>query len=358
MVAKPESVLVPPPTRPHVSVARLAAHWYVACRSKRLKSKPLKRTILGMPTVIFRGENGPAALLDRCPHRNVPLSDGDVVSGTLQCPYHGWRFDGGGVCVAVPGLCGDAHAKGRDAVSFPVREQDGFVWMWCDPAVEPTTEPPDVLAGAREGYSQICAELVFECTLHAAAENALDVPHTAFLHGGLFRTSDKKNRITCRVQRAADRVECEYIGEPRPEGLIGRLLAPGGGVVTHFDRFILPCMAQVEYKLGEKSHLIATQFLTPEEDFRTRAYAMVNFRLPLPHWLVRLAVEPVARRILKQDAVVLRAQTENIHRFGGERYVSSDVDVLGPHIWHLLKHAESGDVRPSEREVREVEMLV
>ena len=92
-------------------------------------------------------------------------------------------------------------------------------------------------------------------SLHAALENTLDVPHTAFLHGGLFRTAEKKNEIDVVVRRHGRRVEAEYLGEPRPQGLVGWLLAPGGGVVQHFDRFLLPSIAQVEYRLGTKSHL-------------------------------------------------------------------------------------------------------
>ena len=37
----------------------------------------------------------------------------------------------------------------------------------------------------------------------------------------------------------SDRVEAEYLGEPRPEGLAARILSPSGGTVVHFDRFFL-----------------------------------------------------------------------------------------------------------------------
>lgn len=33
------------------------------------------------------------AMLDRCPHRDVPLSGGLVRGGELVCPGHFWRFD-------------------------------------------------------------------------------------------------------------------------------------------------------------------------------------------------------------------------------------------------------------------------
>jgi phenylpropionate dioxygenase-like ring-hydroxylating dioxygenase large terminal subunit len=45
------------------------------------------------------------AAVDECPHRLAPLSEGRVVDGGLECPYHGWQFEGaGGGCVAIPQL--------------------------------------------------------------------------------------------------------------------------------------------------------------------------------------------------------------------------------------------------------------
>jgi hypothetical protein len=191
-------------------------------------------------------------------------------------------------------------------------------------------------------YTVVRRDMAMSCTVHAAVENALDVPHTGFLHGGLFRTSRKRNEIEVVVRRRTDSVEAEYIGEPRPTGLVGRVLAPGGGTVVHFDRFILPCVAQVEYQLGNHSHVMVTSAFTPVEDFQTHMFAAVAFRSPLPAAAVKAAVLPIALRIFAQDTAILRMQTQSIHRFGGEQYVHTEIDVLGPHIWHLLRQAERG----------------
>jgi hypothetical protein len=63
---------------------------------------------------------------------------------------------------------------------------------------------------------------------------------------------------------------------------------------------------------------------------------------------VRALVTPLASFILRQDAWVLDQQTANIRRFGGERYASTRIDILGPHIWRLLRRAERGDVGHDE----------
>src|SRR4051812_24859950 len=195
--------LIPPETKPHVSVARLRRFWYVACQSAELGRKPLARTVVGVPLVLFRDASGaPAALLDRCPHRNVPLSLGRLVAGgRLECAYHGWQFEGSGRCALVPGLL-HADDRERRVPAAAVREQDGLVWVYPELDEDPATAP-FVLPSTGPSYARVVREVEADATLHATIENALDVPHTAYLHRGLFR-GGKRNEISATVRRFAD----------------------------------------------------------------------------------------------------------------------------------------------------------
>lgn len=339
------------------SIARVARAWYIACESRELGERPIARTILGTPLVLFRASGGkPAALLDRCAHRNAPLSLGRAIGGHLQCAYHGWRYNDAGACVHVPGLVGEAEKTPREVPRFPARERDGFVWVYATPGADPAAEPYRFPARER-GYTEVRRTVEVESTLHAALENALDVPHTAFLHKGLFRGAGTTHRIRVRVTRRASAVEAEYIGEPRPEGWAGKILSPSGGVVAHFDRFILPSIAQVEYRLGTENHFLITSVCTPVEDFLTRIHASILFRTRFPGRLVRLLLQPLALRIFRQDAEILRRQSDAVRRFGGEQYTSTEVDVLGLQIRQMLKRAEDV-VAPAESWTREFEMEV
>jgi phenylpropionate dioxygenase-like ring-hydroxylating dioxygenase large terminal subunit len=334
--------LTPPETKAHLSVARLRRYWYVACQSGELGRKPLARTVVGVPLVLFRDADGaPAALLDRCPHRNVPLSLGRIASGgRLECAYHGWQFESGGRCALVPGLL-RSDDRERRVPAAAVREQNGFIWVYPELDEKPVAAP-DALPATSPEYARVVREVETDATLHATIENALDVPHTAFLHRGLFR-GGKRNEISATVRRSSDRVEVQYDGEPRPSGIAGRVLSPGGGTVEHWDRFILPSIAQVEYRLGGDVHFLVTSLCTPVTDFRTRMFALVEFKTRFPARAVQRLLEPFALRIFGQDAQMLRAQSDNIRRFGGEQYMSTELDFLGPHIWRLLKQAEQGE---------------
>ena len=43
--------------------------------------------------VVARTERGHAAFQDRCTHKGGPLSDGTLICGVVQCPWHGSQFD-------------------------------------------------------------------------------------------------------------------------------------------------------------------------------------------------------------------------------------------------------------------------
>ncbi len=340
---------------------RVRRGWYAICASAALKDRPLSRRIFDTPIALFRDSSGAAgALLDRCPHRNVPLSSGAVVEGALRCGYHGWRFDRAGRCQHIPALIGPADTDARRCGAFSVIEQQGFVWLWADLDSQPVGEPFRFRHYDEPGYLTIQKVLSADGSVHAVAENALDVPHTAFLHGGLFRVDGERSEITCQLQRDRDKVACQYIGESRPEGIVGRILSPSGGVVTHFDRFYLPSIVEVEYRIGEENHIVLNASLTPASDHHTILHASVSARTRIPLALIRPLIERLALRIFGQDQRVLKEQTETLRAFGDARFVSTELDVLGPHILRLMRAAEADRLDPpgSAPYTREIKMMV
>jgi phenylpropionate dioxygenase-like ring-hydroxylating dioxygenase large terminal subunit len=325
------------------SVAFPRRWWYPLARSSELGQRPLAVTLMDTPLVVFRGPGGkPAVVLDRCAHRNYPLSLGRVTGdGLLQCGYHGWTYDGGGHCLRVPGL-GQARTQGTWHVpAHATVEQDGFVWAWGEPDAEPT-RPPYALPVV-EGRS--VGETVFTCdldsTLRASLENELDVPHTAFLHRGLFRGGAPRT-ITAVRRPIADGVEVQYLGEPVGMGPI-RLPEDSGRTFDHWDRFLLPSIAQIEYAVEGWFRIVNTVVHLPLGPFKTRAWFVVRFSSPLPAPLVRTVVRQQGRRILAQDAEALARQTERTRDFGGERFASTELDLLGTAIWRLLHQAERAE---------------
>lgn len=314
--------------------------WFAACWSKRLdEGRVLACRIGGRSLALFRGADGsPVAVEDRCPHRNAPLSLGRVTNGVVECGYHGWRFGAGGRCVGIPGLAGEMIAsRGRDVPSIPARDAHGLTWVAPGGADGEPHRPRHL---DMQGWVTARLETIMPGAMADTIENVLDVPHTAFLHGGLFRKDGAREPVEVIIRRGADRVEAEFVGEPRPAGLMGRLLAPGGGVVTHVDRFVMPCVAEVEYGMGPARGILATHLFTPVDESTTLVFHVIGLRLPAGALLAPL-VRFFGRRIVAQDSRMLAAQSSTMARFGGERFASTELDVLGAHVRQLLDGAGS-----------------
>ena len=119
-------------------------------------------------------------------------------------------------------------------------------------------------------------------------------------------------------------------------------------------------MQEVEYRLGEENHIITTSAFTPIDDFLTRAYATITFRLRIPGWLVHPFFGPLAMKIFKQDARILKLQTETIQRFDGASFSSTEIDLLGAQIWRLMSRAQEGSSEgpPTDEWRREIRLRV
>ncbi len=71
--------------------------WYPMATTVELTDKPLRVRALSQDFVVFRDSQGKAQCLSNtCTHRGGSLSGGKIVGDHVQCPYHGWQFNGAG----------------------------------------------------------------------------------------------------------------------------------------------------------------------------------------------------------------------------------------------------------------------
>ncbi len=315
----------------------LTRYWYIAATAQTLRHKPIRRTILGQPIVLFRDGNGVAsALLDRCAHRNMRLSAGRTTANGIECPYHGWTFDGRGTCTAAPSLVREDLPQAK-VPSFPAREQQGFIWIYMgegEPAVQPFVFPNV----DEPRWTTFRMTTRFEASAFACLENFLDVPHTVYVHGGLFRT--RATRVaTATVRTERDGAVAEFDEEPERRSVVARLLFPRAGKLTHTDRFVMPTTSRVDYSFSSERHFIITSQCTPVSAHETDVYTVVTFRYGSIAPLVRLYFEPLSRRILRQDVEILAEHSANLRRFDAPRYTFAETDLLGPRILRLWRDA-------------------
>lgn len=144
------------------------------------KGAPLPIRVAGERIVAFRDTDGtPRALIDRCPHRGVALSLGKVIDGVIECPFHGWRFDGNGRNCHVP-WNPDAKTDLLGATTLPLRESAGLLWLYT--GFDPTSEPQPSESLLQPGVVLCAQSSVWETHWTRAMENMLDSPHLPFVH--------------------------------------------------------------------------------------------------------------------------------------------------------------------------------
>lgn len=157
--------------------------WYVGAFSSEVTDRPLGRTLLNQPIVLFRDGTGRAcALEDRCCHRAVPLSLGTVEAGGLRCGYHGLLYDGAGRCIEIPGQQ-QVPDKARVA-AYTVREQDHLLWIWFGAEVgsAPTHDPPTYSIHDDPRYEFKGAAYHYAAPWQLVHDNLLDLSHLGYVH--------------------------------------------------------------------------------------------------------------------------------------------------------------------------------
>jgi phenylpropionate dioxygenase-like ring-hydroxylating dioxygenase large terminal subunit len=202
----------------------LLNNWYVAAFDHEVGGLPLARVILGHKIVLFRDEmSTPVALMDRCPHRLVPLSRGSVINGQIECGYHGLCFDRTGSCVANPH--GDGAIPPAIRVrSFPVTERYGFVWLWSgDPVLADSKLIPEDFAFLDSAeYAVVRGYLNIKANYLLVVDNLLDLGHVPFVHPQFgiagVPARDRIRQLTVDVERVGDTVWSRRVRPNVPPG--------------------------------------------------------------------------------------------------------------------------------------------
>jgi len=162
--------------------------------------------VLGEDLVLYREENNGYALIGRrCPHRGADLSYGRLEDGGLRCPFHGWLFNGQGVCLEQPAEPEDSNFHTKiQLTSYPCLERNGAIFAWMGLGEAPPLPGFDCFTAPHK-YSFAFKGLI-EANWLQALEVGIDPAHASFLHR-FFDDADPKMEYGQQFRDTTDGAE-------------------------------------------------------------------------------------------------------------------------------------------------------
>lgn len=314
--------------------AGLARAWHPIAYARDLGDTPMAVRLMDRHLVLFRSSDGaPALLQDRCPHRGAPLSAGRMANGQIECPYHGWRFDGGGQCRLVAG----SRDVARHAVpNLPVKEAAGLIWTTLADDLPEFPQLPGEISdpGSDHFWWHLPAS---RGAIADAIENLLDPIHSYFLHPGLVRRTRNPQGVDIDFTVTAEGADARYTETRTDMTLLQRLTE--GDRVASWGRYRAPTQVQIMFEDSRGIHAAISVIFSPVGQLETRPYACFSTRRGrLPAWLKRWIIIAFHRRVLDQDLHMLGLQADQNLAFGGPDYHDGPVDMFGAVVWTALNN--------------------
>ena len=317
--------------------------WYAIVESQEVSTgRPLGVRRLGRDLVLWRDDQGRlAAFEDRCPHRSSQLSLGRVLGGRLQCPFHGFEFDGTGACQLIP-------ANGRasrvpkvfQCVGYPVTEAHGFAWLWQG---KPRDDyPPVPWFDDLDGFTFATTTKTWDVDLTRAVEGLLDVSHLPFVHAKTIGR-DRKTLVNGPYTTLEDNTIRIWLANQPDEGLPAlkptQLPPPDGpaSLEFRFPNFWILRVAK-NFKI--------VNVIAPIEEGSCKIYIRSYFRKGIPAPLARLlghVLNYFNQRILAEDYPVIHSQSPKVSGLDiGEHLIPADrpIAVYLQHRRDLIQAAD------------------
>lgn len=283
--------------------------WYFIGTSSEIHLGKMKRKVIaGQPLVVGRRKNGFIfALRDTCPHRAAPFSKGCIIKNTVECPYHGWRFDvDSGICKTIPSLTSDQNLK-IERISVPTyitKEQDNLIWVYLannSSTNKPRIQPYRLPFSTKKAI--IDYSCILECNIDHAVIGLIDPAHGPYVHQQWWWRSPKKIKDKIKY------FEPYLLGftmkphSPSSNSFAYKLL--GGNPVTEII-FQIPGFRTEEIKIGKKT-LLSITIVTPINADKTeiRQIFFTNLRIIK---ILSPILQMFTKKFIQQDANIIKLQ--------------------------------------------------
>ena len=333
-------------------------YWYPVEYSDALGRGEVQEVVFWRGYLRVRYCSQARAVENRCAHRQLELSTGEVRGCQIVCPYHGWTFDGDGRLVDIPH---ELYDKSMPAIRLPdyeVRERYGLIWLFpgareraakvAMPEI-PELEGPDAWA---------CVPLDFTWQAHHSMiiDNVSDFSHE-YLHRKYEPFKDPK---LTKVEVEGDTVHVEYDTKVAAGKLYSRFVPRSGPDTSHMKL----CYAYPHQWSNTDDWIKHWCLVLPIDERTTRVFFLFYYRrldipglaVPIPKRLMKpilgLANRMMMRPLLEEDGFAVEAEQR-----GYERYYDAPIAELNPAVHAFQKltvrkweeYLAERDAQPSQR---------
>jgi vanillate O-demethylase monooxygenase subunit len=336
--------------------------WYVAAYADEIGTDLFARTVCGEPLVFFRAEDGTAvALADRCVHRRFPLSQSRRDGDTIVCGYHGFTYDTSGSCVFVPGQ--KRIPRTARVASYPVVEQDSFVWVWIGSR---DLADPDLIPRAPwladRAYTTVRGMEPLAARYGLLVDNLLDLSHETYLHGGYIGTPEvAETPITTEVD---DEKGVIYVSRRMADAACPPFYAESTGIKGRITRwqdieYRPPCLYLLHSRIAPAGvlpnadgtdtgafHVEVVYAITPETEHSTHDFWAVARDFALEDAKVSGFLHDSNRAVVLQDVAALNTLEKVIAaEADGYQELSINIDTGGLAARRILARMAASPVK-------------
>ena len=308
-------------------------YWYPATWASELKpGQVLPVVIWNSAIALYRSQDGQVhAIEDACPHKGIPLHKGKVAGENLTCPYHGWEFNGDGVCTNIPYLPKDQKLPCAKARSYAVREKFNLIWIFPG-AIEDskTVEFPSIPEYDDPNWLAIPIPGEFKAHFSICNENTMDVFH-GYLHENLQGWFDPE-LISLEASDAS--VFAQY--RVSYQGWMTKFFgfSEQGNEVTTRTVTIKYNYPHYHSSLEGMSSLYLMR--QPVGAQLTKSFSLLFIKIRLPQWFVKPLQKPITKIIwrfilksfLDQDTEMIESEQQTYLANPQRRYVEINPAII------------------------------
>ncbi len=336
------------------STGELLYHlWYVAMHGSEIaRGKTISKTLLGHQILLGRDNDGVVfALRDFCPHRGIPLRYGQFDGKEIECCYHGWKFNTGGQCTAIPCLPEDdskTDISRIKAYRYPCIEQNGLIWVYVPKLGERLPEVIPPLESLPVDLPLAHVETVLlPCNVDQAVIGLMDPSHGPFVHKSWWWRSQKSIHLKSKLFAPYKMGFCMKSHKPSSNSRAYKIL---GGERSTEIAFQLPSLRSEHIKIGDKNIYLLTA-LTPIDEDNTSLQQYVATDMRLVKTLMPL-LKHFGRKFIAQDVDIVKKQQEGLTDGHAPLLLLGDADQQALWYYKLKKDFLSAQAEGREFENR------